>query len=117
MNTETQKSYLHFSSLFYKRDSMMAQVSKKQNIQTQMDHFSSKDPKGKEMCQRFMKQDFIGQQKMVAEEGMTLMKAFCEVVAFQFQNDGLMKYFLATIDGILTANKQNIHLLKMVLKA
>lgn len=94
----------------------MAQVSKKQNIQTQMDHFSSKDPKGKEMCQRFMKCDFQGQQQMVNEEGMGLMKAFCEVVAFQFQNDGLMKYFLATIDGILTVNKKNVDLLKMVLK-
>lgn len=31
MSGET-KSYLHFSSLFYKRDTIMAQVMKKQNI-------------------------------------------------------------------------------------
>lgn len=29
-----------------------------------------------------MKEDFEGQQKLVAEEGMSLMKAFCEVVAY-----------------------------------
>lgn len=60
------------------------------------------------MCKRFVSGSFQEQKNMVANEGYFLVKAICELIDFKFQDEGLMKYFLATLDGILQSSRRNV---------